>query len=206
MSTKVRDLVDRVLTALNDPDADSWSAPELIQYLNEAIDALVMIVPEQYSVIETLQLVTGPKQTLPTGGVRFIRVNRAINTDDSLGDSAREVSLRALEQHYPNWHNAPGGLVSEWASDPAEPTTFWVNPPQAPGAPAKAEVEYVKRPEYVDVGETLPTDPMYDAAIIEFILYRAFSKDADYAGQDGRAQGHYTKFKELAGGNNQQPS
>jgi hypothetical protein len=200
VSTKVRDLIDRVLTAVNDPDADSWSAPELIQYLNEALDALTMMVPGQFSVIETMQLAAGTKQVLPTGGVKFIRVNRAVNTDDSIGAATREVSLRALEQHYPDWHAATAGLVREWAQDPAEPTTFWVNPPQDVAAPAKAEVEYVKRPEYVDVGEALPTDPMYDAAIIEFILYRAYSKDADYAGQDGRAQGHYTKFKEMAGG------
>lgn len=204
MTTTVRDLIDRVLTAVNDPDADDWSAPELIGYLNEGIDVLVTLVPDQFVAIETLQLVAGVKQTLPAQGFRFLRVNRAVTAADALGPAAREVSLRALEQHYPGWHTATPGLVREWAADPGEPTTFWVNPPQDAVAPAKAQVQYVKRPEYVDIGEQLPVDPMYDAALVEYVLYRAYSKDADYAGQDGRANMHYMNFKGAVGGTPQQ--
>jgi hypothetical protein len=200
MSTKIRDLIDRCLTAVNDPDADSWSAPELIQYLNEALNTLSTILPDQFTVIETVQLVAGTKQTLPTGGVRFIRMNRSVAPDDSMGESTRPVSYDALERHLPGWHTSEPGLAREYAPDPMEPTTYWVYPPQTPGLPGKAEIQYIKVPEYVDVGEALPTDPAYDAALIEYILYRAYSKDADYAGQDGRAQAHYNKFKELSGG------
>ena len=193
MNTAVRDLIDRVLTAVDDPDADNWSAPEGIQYLNEALDAMVLLVPQQFTVIEPVQLVAGVKQTLPTLGVQFIRIVRA-----------REVSLRALEQHYPAWPDEAAGTVREWARDTAEPTTFWVNPPQSAASPGAVDIEYVKRPEYVDVGDRLPTDPMYDAAIIEYILYRAYAKDTDYAGQDGRAQMHFMKWKEMTSGPVQQ--
>jgi hypothetical protein len=205
VSTKVRDLIDRLLTAVNDPDADSWSAPELIQYLNEGLNTLALIAVDQFTVVDTVQLVPGTRQTLPSDGVKIMRVNRGVYVDDSIGPAVREVSLRAFTEHYPEWHTAASDVVAEWAPDPNEPTTYWVNPPQDDVTPAKAEIEYVRKPDYVDVGQALPTDPAYDAALIEFILYRAYSKDADYAGQDGRAQGHYMKFKELSGGANPQP-
>jgi hypothetical protein len=37
-------------------------------------------------------------------------------------------------------------------------------------------------------------DDIFANAILDFILYRAYSKDADYAANAGRAQGHYQAF------------
>lgn len=186
------DLLSSARTILNDSGAVSWTDAELLRYLNEGIAALAEYRPEEFATTAVVSLVAGTKQTVPTSGFRILKVIRAVGNDDSPGRGARQVTLDSLNAHDPNWAGATGAALREYALDPHEPTTYWVNPPQ-PATPLKAEISYAVYPSAAAAGQDLPVDKRYTGALLDYTLARAFEKDADY-GDDPRGQMHMNQF------------
>jgi len=49
------------------------------------------------------------------------------------------------------------------------------------------------------LGTTINIDDIYANALVDYMLYRAYSKDAEYAGNAQRAVAHYTAFSNSLG-------
>ena len=66
-----------------------------------------------------------------------------------------------------------------------------------PPATTAAQLELIVEEsvdDYAASATLTPHEEMYDAALVDYICYRAFSKDAEYAGNSTRAVAHYTQF------------
>lgn len=197
--TTANDLIQRAAVQLDDVGYANWQASELLDYLNEGLRALVKYAPTQFSVVESVTLQPGTRQTLPTGGVALIRVIRAINADASPGRAALPFDKAVMDAASPDWHQATEGAVRQWAYDPNDPTVYWVYPPQ-PSPAEKAEIEYVKSPVALSLGTELPVDERFEQALVDYMLSRAYGKDSEYAGEDGRAARHYAAYLEAVSG------
>jgi hypothetical protein len=195
-----RDIIADAARVLNDPRNEQWTTRELLDWLNEGLQALVTVLPKQFVSNTVLTLVAGAKQALPTGAAMLERCIRTIDANTGAPISAvQQVNTQSLDSYSPGWHAAATAAVEEWAYDPAvNPYVFWVNPPAAAGS--KLEVDIVSNPPTLQIDGTIPIEARYNAKLVDYIVYRALSKDADYAAQDGRATIHRNRFYE--GSNN----
>lgn len=190
--TPVSELIDRAAVQLHDLGGEDFTALELLDYLNEGLQRMVELRPDLFTVSEPLELVPGTRQRLPRGGAAFLRVERALQADGTPGRVAVAFDLESMDLADPNWHVAAPGPVRGFSGDPHDPRTFWVSPPSDGG---QAEVVYVKAPPVLELHDEVPVGSRFDQALIDYILFRAYSKDTDYAGQDGRAGGHYQAYE-----------
>ena len=196
-------LITRAQDTLQDTTSVRWPEAELLRYINDAQREIVNFRPEASSKTANLQLVTGTLQTLPTEGLRLIKVTR--NMSDASGGATgaraiRLVSVDILNTQEPDWNNpsvsgdaAHGTNIKHYVFDEDDPRRFYVYP----GVSGNAFVEIVYSKSPTDLGNTSATidlDDTYGNAIVDYVLFRAYLKDAEYAGNQQRAGQHYQLF------------
>lgn len=197
--TTARELLDRgVRPLLNDPGDEYWPLRELLGYLNGGLQRLVDFFPAEFVTTATFSTAEGAKQQLPARGVAVTSVLANLDTSGNPGRAPHKTAWRFLGFGNPGWISATAAAPTvEWAPDGADPTVFWLSPP----APAGHEVllEYVASPAPVDIDEELPVRQPRLEPLTEYVLYRAFSKDAEYTAQGGQADIHYRSFLQSLG-------
>lgn len=111
----------------------------------------------------------------------------------------RRVDRDILDSENPDWHTASQtSVVEHYVFDEDAPTTFWVYPPNSGGT--QVETILSKAPEDLpSLGSDLVLNDVYANVVLDFVLYRAYSKDTDYAGNLQRANTHYTAFNASLG-------
>ena len=196
-------LITRAQDTLQDTTSVRWPEAELLRYINDAQREIVNFRPDASSKTANLQLVTGTLQSLPTEGLRLIKVTR--NMSDASGGATgaraiRLVSVDILNTQEPDWNNpsvsgdaAHGTNVKHYIFDEDDPRRFYVYP----GVAGNAYVEIVYSKSPTDLGNTSATidlDDTYGNAIVDYVLFRAYLKDAEYAGNQQRAGQHYQLF------------
>lgn len=182
-----------------------WTNEELIGWLNESYQAITQVKPDAASVNAELTLVAGTKQAIPENGLRLIDVVR--NTAaESNGMGILVATRRSLDQTRRNWHRDTQSYnVEQYMFDDLDPTHFYVYPPARTGT--KVEIIYSSVPQPHDKAGGLPAiedDPIhlpdaYGAVITDYILYRAYSKDAGHAANLQRATMHMNAVNNALG-------
>ena len=112
----------------------------------------------------------------------------------------RIVNVDILNTQEPDWNDptvsgdaAHGTVVKHYIFDEDDPRNYYVYP----GVSGNAYVEIVYSAAPTDLSatsDTISVDDIYANAIIDFVLYRAYMKDAEYAGNAQRANTHYQLF------------
>lgn len=200
MAIKVSDIITRATDLLQDQTNVRWPSDELLRYINDCRREIAIVRPDLYAVTTTVTLVAGTKQSLPTDGVRFLDGVRNMGADGvTPGKAVRITEREILDAQRPDWHTEAAGPIRHFMFDERSPRTFFVYPPAAAGQ--KMELVYAKSP--VDITATtteLTEEDIYTGAILDYVCYRAFSKDAEYAGNNERAMMHYQQFLNAIGG------
>src|SRR5687768_15593281 len=184
-ATQVMTLAGRVL---NDEDATRWTQPELAEWINEAVKAILLAKPSAYSVTEVLSLAAGTYQTVPAEYLSLLRVVRNI-TDEGpprVGGRIIRVTTRdALDAQEPYWHDPTKVYykkeVRQFVFDEESPLSYYVYP----GNDGTGMVEAVlsKLPTAIadDYDQAIGLQDIYVSPILDYVLFRAMSKD-DEAG------------------------
>jgi hypothetical protein len=87
--------------------------------------------------------------------------------------------------------------------DEDDPRRFYVYP-GASTTSTFIEIVYSASPTNITSTSTaIQVDDIYVNAIIDFVLYRAYMKDAEFAGNQQRASGHYNLFLTSVSGGSQ---
>mgnify|MGYP003116095796 CR=1 FL=1 len=202
-------LLSRIKDILQDATSVRWPEAELLRYVNDAQREIVNYRPESSATTANVQLVTGTKQTLPSGGLRLIKVTR--NMSDTSGGATgkraiRIVNVDILNTQEPNWHDASaatgdaahGTNVKHYIFDEDDPKNYYVYP----GVAGNAYVEIVYSNSPTDLANTsavISVDDIYANAIMDYVLFRAYQKDSEYAGNAQRAGTHYQLFLQCIG-------
>jgi hypothetical protein len=207
-------IIDRARLTLQDSSGVRWTDAELLIYINDAQREVVNIKPEATATHENISLSTGTEQTLPSGGLRLIKVTR--NMSGTASDATGAKSIRIVEEDLlnsiePDWHDptvtgssAHGSIIKNYLFDPDDPKKFYVYPGVASGSNAYVELIYSKLPtDLSSVSSTIDLEDTYGNAILNFVLYRAYLKDAEFAGNQQRTATHYQLFiGSISGGGN----
>tara|TARA_R110002167_G_scaffold91458_1_gene246097 strand:- start:168603 stop:169268 length:666 start_codon:yes stop_codon:yes gene_type:complete len=194
-NVRVVDIINRVSTIVVDTTKTRWPNDELLNWFNDAVMAVVNRRPDAN--IANAPFITEPaksKQVIPSDGLRLIDV--VYNT--ITGTPIRKAPRNQLDDQVVNWHKSIGNTVLNYVFDERDPKTFYIYP--QPASAASIEIIYSVAPAPVAISNfdsdntTLPIDDSYLNPIVDFMLHRAYSKDADYAANAARATQHYQVF------------
>lgn len=199
--------IRRAVETLQDPTSIRWPVSELVRYLNDGQREIALYRPDSMVTNATVTCAAGSKQSLPANGAKLIEVVRN-SAATSAKKSVRMVNREILDSQTPGWHSLTGVVdILHFIYDVRDPKTFYVYPPAT--TLAQLDIVYSAYPAditepadgslYTAVSGNLSVPDIYSNALLDFILYRAYSKDSEYAGNAQRAQAHYAAFANTLG-------
>jgi hypothetical protein len=206
MAIPAQSIIRRVVETLQDNTSVRWPVNELVRYLNDGQREIVLYRPDAMVTNASVSLVAGSKQSLPTNGIKLIEFFR--NTAGNKR-AVRLVNREILDSQSPGWHNLPGVTeILHFMYDPRDPKIFYVYPPAA-STGASLDGAYAALPEditeptdgalYTAVTGNISVPDIYGNVIQDYVLYRAYTKDSEYASNAARAQAHYAAFANALG-------
>jgi hypothetical protein len=207
MTIAASSVIRRAVETLQDATSVRWPTAELVRYLNDGQREIVLYRPDAMVTNATVTCVAGTKQSLPTLGSKLIDVNRN-SAATSAKKAIRMINREILDAQTPGWHNITGSVdILHFMYDPRDPRVFYVYPPAT--ALAMVDIVYSSYPSditepadgslYSAVTGNISVPDIYGNVLGDYILYRAYTKDSEYAGNAGRAQAHYTAFANALG-------
>jgi hypothetical protein len=206
MSIAAQALIRRVVETLQDTTSIRWPVAELVRYLNDGQREIIVHRPDAMVTNASLTLTAGTKQSLPANGAKLIDVVRnSAGSKRAIRMCAREI----LDAQSPGWHNLSGVTeIVHFMFDPRDPKVFYVYPP-AQSAGASVDLVYSALPtdiaepaagtDYSAVSGAISVPDIYSNALQDYVLYRAYTKDSQYAGNEARAQARYAAFANALG-------
>ena len=196
-------ILARVEATLQDTANVRWTEAELLNYVNDAQREIANVQPGATATHANVHLGTGTKQSIPTDGLKLISVLRNMSgtANNSTGGRAiRLVSWDILDTQDPDWHNPTvtgdathGTTPKHYLFDENDPLNFYVYTGVAGNA--YIELVYSQRPtDLANTSAIIAVPDNYSNSIIDYCLFRAFTKDAEFAGNAQRAATHYQLF------------
>tara|TARA_A100001201_G_scaffold87159_2_gene76783 strand:+ start:471 stop:1145 length:675 start_codon:yes stop_codon:yes gene_type:complete len=201
-TTKVVDVLDRASIILQDSTNVRFPNAELLKFFNDAQKEVVLHRPDAHMQNASFTPADGSKQTIPAGGITLVDVVRNIN-----GYAITQVERKILDETLPNWHNTTQDStkkIEHFIFDPADPKTFYVYP-KAIASSDSLEIVYSAAPTDISISNfntdttVISLDDVYANSILDFILYRAYQKDSEFAGNAQRSMMHYQSFTNSLG-------
>ena len=202
MAVSVQSVIDRVQTTLQDTTGVRWPVVgELVLWINDAQREIALLKPDASAKNTTVTLVDGTKQDVPTDGNRLLRAVRNMSAASG-GTGKRSVRLvqrEVLDAQTPDWHDptvtgdaAHTNIVKHYIYDEQNPRNFYVYP--GVSGNAYLEIIYSANPSTVGQNDNLDIPDIYANAVMNYVLYMAYMKDAEYAGNNQRAASHFQIF------------
>lgn len=194
----------RVVDELQEEAANPvrYTPSMLLRYLNESQRLIVSLRPDATATIKSPQLAPGTKQTIPTGDVRLIEVIRNMGANGTTpGRPILKADKIALDRYSITWHSETASTtVREYIFDERFPRDFYVTPPVHASTAVYAEIVVAAAP--VDcTGEesNIGIPDIYQTALIESMLWMAFSMDIDSQANQARAAFHLQHLYQVLG-------
>ncbi|EGR6730047.1 hypothetical protein I7877_001119 [Salmonella enterica] len=192
----VAEIIGRVNTQLQDTLMVRWPLAELCDYFNDAVRAVILARPDAGASAETLECVPGSRQTLPAGALRLIDVIRLTE-----GNALLPVPRDVLDHDYPAWHNMTG-IPERYVYSEATPRIFYLFP--APAERVSIDAVVCRIPGTITINSPedkteIRMDEAYVNPLVDWSLYRAFSKDMAGGADPAQAMQHYQAFVDQLG-------
>lgn len=195
-------VIGKVALQLQDEPNVHWERPELLGWINSGQREAVIIKPTISAKSLSVELTAGvTKQEAPADSYLLIDVLRNMGSNGSTpGDVIRMVTREAMDAIRPTWHSDPPvGKIKNYTLDPRTPNVFYVYP-KAPPSAWFVELVYSSLPtDVVAESDAIGIDDIYADALIDYVLYRAYSKESDYASHAPKAASRYVSFRNAFG-------
>jgi hypothetical protein len=202
MPIPAQDIIRDAATILVDETGVRFPAGELVRWLNAAQLALAEKRPDAYTKSAAVALVVGVQQALPAEALKLIDIKA-----NASGAPVRHVDRVGIDAALPSWRQSTGvTTIRNWMHDPRDPLVFEVYPPAALGA--SLQVVYAVTPtpvaapsgdQFDDVTGDVAVSASFKNALLDAVLYRAFSKDAEHPANNARSMAHYEAFLRAIG-------
>lgn len=203
MAITAQSIIRRVVDTLQDNTSIRWPVGELCRYFNDGQREVILYRPDAMVTNAAQALVSGSKQGIPSTGSKLIEVVRNTTSKKAIRICNREI----LDAQQPNWHSLTGvAEVVHYTYDPRDPKVFYVYPPS--NGSTSVDLIYSNTPtdiseptsgDYTAVTGNLSLPDIYGNVIQDYILYRSWGKDSEYAANFARSQAHYAAFANALG-------
>ncbi len=203
------ELFDEVGDILNDMEVGfehlRWPVSDLMQYLNEASSTIALGKPSVFTTVVNLVLGPGSTQRLPDEYARLLDIHFNINRDGSEGPNVLP-GVYALQQAFQKPGCKSPGVIEVYSAYPGSERFFWVDPPVPRALPYTPQIEalVIALPPLV----TSPAQPlvypgisaqMYQGALVDWMLYRCYSKDQESPSSLQRSEMHFKAYQMYMG-------
>lgn len=202
MQLTVNDVVTRATFLLNDSGNATvgvaantrWSVAEMIDWVSDAQRQIVLMKPSASNTVTTLSLVAGTRQSLPSDGWLLLCAIR--NTS---GRVIREADRKTLDAQNVNWHVDPAqSTVWNYMYDEQDQYAFYVYPPN--DGTGSIVINYSAQPvALANLTDNLLLDSIYLTPMVDYVCFRALTKDAEFAGGASLAANFYQSFHDAIG-------
>lgn len=203
---------------LQDDRFTRWPMPTLNLFINGALREIMLHKPNAFAQTIELPLARGALQKMPDEYPILLRITRNLVTSDTTpagragGAQITLVSRQMLDAVSPDWSNPNSARysaeVKHFMFDVAEPDHFYVYPANT----GRGVVEAMVAVEPARIGppassqellsswsKVVPIKEAYRQAVVDYMLFRAFSMDLSIPGIAQRAQMHRQAFNEALG-------
>lgn len=204
-TTKVVDIIDRASIILQDISHVRFPEEELLKFFNDAQKEVVLLRPDSNMQNATMTCVAGSKQTIPATGLRLVNVIR-----NDGGRAITQVDRKILDETLPDWHQSVADVtrkIENFVFDPADPKHFYVYP--AATDSFVLEILYSSPPASISISNfasdtsVISLDDIYANCLLDYVLYRSYQKDSEFAGNAQKAAMHYQGFSSSLGSKTQ---
>lgn len=196
MPIPAAELISRAGEILQDEEHIRWTVPELLRWINDGAREAILRRPAARSVTQSLALVAGTHQTIPDTGVQLLDVIRNMGMDGATpGRAVRRIDRQLLDDQMPDWHaTKKAAKIKHFTFEERAPKDFYVYPPAVAGA--QVEALFSELPATItQESEALDMGAEYLNVLVSYMVYRAFSKDSEFANGTVAAL-HYQAFVE----------
>lgn len=194
-------ILQNVNFILDDPNNTFFSLSQKIAAINSALQALVSYRPDAASLTAMMLLVAGTRQTIPSDGVRLLKVirNRGVSGLSDAGKAIRKADMLVQDALIPDWHTTTGQTtIDEYFYDSITPKDFYVYPPVAVSPTIGIDISYVRVLPTITAGsDTLPVDDYFAPALQEWMLYSLWCGDDEQNPNYAAARSHQQTFFQL---------
>jgi hypothetical protein len=195
--------VQRFMDATQDPTNVRWTAPEVIRYANDGQREIAMYRPDAFATNTVFTCAAGSKQALPAGATKLISVTR----NGTTGRVVTPIKREMLDATVPGWHGtAQAAEVLHTMYDERDPLVFYTYPPAT--VAATLQMHYANTPTDIPTPSTnflagvsgnLSVADLFVNALLDYTLFRAYSKDSEFAANQGRADAALARFAQALG-------
>jgi len=188
-------IINKAAIQLTDIANVRWTRAELLSWLNDGMRQIVLMQPSASSTTVSKLLTAGTRQTIPSDGWLLLQIYRNMGTTGSAaGRAIRIVSREVLDGFDPYWHTGiPKAEVKNFIYDTQDQTAFYVYPPNT--GTQYIELNYSSQPTNLTTeNQVIPLFDIFQSALVDYIMFRACSKDAEYAPGLQLAQGYLATF------------
>lgn len=212
MRRLVSELLARAQTILQDKAGTRWPVSELVGWVNDGAGEVVRLKPSATAATIFMPLVTGARQQLQypyVYALRFIGNARTAQSDARPRHSVTVVDRAMLDAVQPTWQDSEvAGQVEHVVYDEAEPRTFYVYPPNDGTGVLSLSVSYMPgaiqptagAEKVASYGVPIPLEDTYFSVLLNYVLYRAYAKDAQFnAGGSQLAVAYKALFDQAVG-------
>ena len=179
--TTVGAIVAKARLILIDADGTRWTDTELISWVTDAERATVMAIPSAGAVVYVASLASGTRQSIPAAAYQLLSAKRNMASNGTTpGRAVRLANQELLDAFNPDWHSTTAeAVVQNYLFDPQDNKAFHVFPPN--DGTGKLEIVYAVFPAVkTALTDVIDVADIYQPALINYVLYRAFQKDGDY--------------------------
>lgn len=211
-----QEIMERAGRLLSDEKHVRWTLPELCDWINEGVRAIILAKPSAKTQSRPVPLQKGTLQRVPTGPtpVPLALVGVVCNLTSAeprmAGRAIRATSRALLDSQQPNWHDERfvpfAREVRQFTFDELNPLEFYVYPGNTGEGVVEAVLSIMPPPLAAsgDPGNvssysgSIGLPEPYSGPVLDYALYRAQQKD-DTTGNAGRAAAHFTQFATAIG-------
>ena len=201
MTTPAQSIILDAQLELQDPSGIRWPATDLVKHLHDGQRAIAQKRPDTTATAVTFSpAAPGARHTLPAAAASLIDIPRNAAGRKRAITKVDQVLLDATVR---DWQGmTPSAEVLHFMHDLREPRVFLTYPPAA--ATTSLELVYSAYPASTPTasGATAATvsgnidlPDEWATALRYYVLFRAWSKDAEYGGNAQLAASNYQLFK-----------
>jgi hypothetical protein len=200
--TTAQVIIDDAEEKLIDTSNDRWDEAEHLLALNNGMKEICIVKPDAYVVTESVVLVAGVTQSLPTGGFQLMEIthNMGVSPGTTPGKVIRLIERKILDAMDPNWRSATASAVVDYyLYDERIPLSFSVSPKQPASGFGYVEMSCAKAPTEIAIDAVILVPDIYRNALFYYVLSQAYLKDIDFVPSANKATAYYQAFLNILG-------
>lgn len=194
-NSTLKEVIDRCKITLQEITSEGtrWANQELVDWAGEFYQVASSVNPAEFSEVIEFTCISGTRQNAPDDVVQILEITRNL---DGTKMPIVATTKNVLDSTRRGWHGEIESSSQEvFVLDERYPRTFYVWPPATAGS--KLEAVAVVTPtkhalaDYTTGTAKVKCSDRLVPPMVDYILFRAYSKDADFAGNQQRSDIHY---------------